>query len=115
MKRIKIISEEWSKLEEYCKKNNYELNIEGLEHTIYCKVVNSKLFSPQILGCLIILIFGLSSMTTLLHSKNHFILNIIDIVKISYKAYVPLLFMFTGISLTTSKGLSLNTPFSKLI
>ena len=114
IKRIRIIDEEWSKLEEYCRKNNFELIMEGLENKISWNVVISKLFSPPIIGCLVGIIFGLSSMKSVLYSTNHYIYNIIGILKITYKAYVPLLFMCTGISLTASKGLSLNTPFSKL-
>jgi len=113
-KRIKVIEEEWTKLENFCTKNNFQIILDGLDPKISFKIMINKLFSPPILGCIIGIMFGLSSMTNVLFSSNHFITNVVGILTISYKAYVPLLFMCTGVSLIAAKGLNLNTPFSRL-
>ncbi len=114
IKRIKVIEEEWNKLEDFCTNNNLKIILDGLDPKISFKIMINKLFSPPILGCIIGIVFGLSSMTNVLFSSNHYITNIVGILTISYKAYVPLLFMCTGVSLIAAKGLNLNTPFSKL-
>ena len=111
--RIKIIEEEWDRLLDYSKTKNYDLKLDFIEKNIGSTIVINKLFSPPMIGCMIGIIFGISAMNKIVYSTNHYISNITNIIVISYKAYVPLLFMCTGISLIASKGLNINMSFSK--
>ena len=114
MNRINFVEEEWKKLEDYSKKNHLELTIEGTNYTISWKLIVGKIFAPPITSCVLGIMFGISSMTTILFSPNYFISNVIQIISIYHKAFVPLLFTCTGFTLISSKSLSLNSSFNKL-
>ena len=114
MNRINFVEEEWKKLEDYSKKNNLELKLEGTNFTITWKLIVSKIFSPPIIGCVLGLMFGISSISTILFSPNHFISNVIQIISIYHRSIIPLLFTCTGFTLMSSKSLILNSAFNKL-
>lgn len=100
-------------LRKYCIANKFQLIKEEIINPIKVKDIINKLISPPIIGCFIGIIIGLSSMKDILFSSNHYIDNVYYVLYNSYKAYVPLLFLGSGVSLISRKGLNINMSFSK--
>jgi len=111
--RLNKINNDFQELKGFCDINSLKLDFEDVEFTINFLHILKKMISPPIIGCILGIILGVSNMTNVLYSTNFYITNIVNVVTISYKAYVPLLFLSSGIIMIYGKGVDLNSAFNK--
>jgi hypothetical protein len=111
--RVKTIKEEWNRFTEYIKENKIDIKLNLKVNPITAKIILSKIFSPPILGCFIGIVIGVSNMTNILKSTNHYFSNILSAFEIFYRAFVPLVMITTGVTMFATKGLNINLPFTK--
>lgn len=100
---------------------NFKLNSESkhtkepLELLNITNIIIQKLISPPILGSIIGIFIGMSSLRDILFSKIHYLNNSFEVFIIVGKGYVPLLLLLTGYTTITSpKKFNNNLTLSKL-
>jgi hypothetical protein len=102
------IEVEWKKYETNVKLFHNEFKIAPKLISLDWKLILRELYCPPITGCFLGLLIGISGMRSILVSKNHYIVNLVDGLTIAYKATVPFLYVAVGISVVSLKGLNLD-------
>ena len=111
--RVKQISEEWTKLNNYVVDKKLQLKLSPNLNPISLNMILSKIISPPIIGCVVGILLGIANMNHVIISTNHYLSNMTTVLRISYRAFVPLVMITTGVVMFSTKGLNINSPFTK--
>ena len=82
--------------------------------TINAKMILKKILNPPVVSCIIGIFIGMSGLREILFSKNHYLVNLFELVTITAKAYVPLLFAAVGYTLMIAPKFNKNFTLTKL-
>lgn len=82
--------------------------------SINAKMILKKIHNPPVLGCIIGIFIGMSGMRDVLFSSNHYLVNLFELIPVTGKAYVPLLFASVGYTLMIAPKFNKNFTLSKL-
>jgi predicted permease len=111
---VKVIEEEWIKLEKMMKKINPDFKLITVKYSLSLMLILKEFHSPPIVSHILGLIIGMSGLREIMFSSNHYISNLLDGLNIMVLPTVPLLYLALGIFMISVKNVNrLNTPLSK--
>jgi predicted permease len=110
---VKVVEEEWTKLETSMKKINPEFKLLTPKYSFNMNVILKELHSPPVISSFLGLLIGMSGMREVMFSSNHYITNLLDGLYMIILPTVPFLYLALGIFMISVKnGNRLNTPLT---
>jgi hypothetical protein len=111
-KKVELIDSEWTSYEGLVKQTIKDFKLERIESKFDIYVILKYMYIPAIVGGILGLLVGLSSMRNILFSVNHYITNIVDGIYLITKSAIPIMYIPVGMGLVSAKALTMNVPIT---